>query len=203
MTRLNRQSSILILCCLTGVLPAFAQWPSQDSLRLGSILSDRDTIRLNPETMESIRNGTFLNTDRPRTPMGSASAELPLVKDFSEYFEPHDTVSRPFKLTDLPSYMVLRYYNPKMPPGTLKFSDEYFYFYLKNSTRGINAGKGYDFVHLLNVAFSPEYRQFMKNRKNAARLKHYNDLPDAELRRKRQKFLSEHPELRIPENAVE
>jgi hypothetical protein len=202
MTGLNR-FFLLILCCLTGVLPAFAQWPSQDSLRTESILSKKDTIRLNPEAMESIRNGTFLNLGRPHTPMGSISSELPLVKDFSEYFESHDTVSRPFKLTDLPSYMVLRYYNPKMPPGSLKVSDDYYYFYLKNATRGLNNRKGYDFVHLLNTAFSPEYRRFLKNRKNATKLKHYNDLPDAELHRKQQEFLSTHPELRLPTNAAE
>jgi hypothetical protein len=203
MTKSNRKLLILILCSLTGALPAFAQWTSRDSLWLSNVLSGKDTIRLNPEAMESIRKGTFLNPEQPRTPMESISAELPLIKDFSEYFEAQDTVRRPFKLTDLPSYMILRHYNPETPPGMLKFSDEYFYFYLKNSTRGINNVKSYDFAHLLNTAFSPEYRRFMKNRKNAAKLKHYNDLPNAELHRKQQQFLSEHPELRKPSNAAE
>jgi hypothetical protein len=203
MTRPNRQFFILILCCQIGVSPVFAQWSAQDSLWMRNVLSGKDTIRLNPEAMESIRKGTFLNPEQPRTPMRSISKELPLVKDFSEYFEAQDTIRRPFKLTDLPSYMVLRYYDPEKPPGMLEFSDEYYYFYLKNSTRGIDGGKGYDFVNLLNTAFSPEYRRFMKNRKNAANLKHYNDLPNAELHRKQQQFLSDHPELRKPANEAE
>lgn len=203
MIRLNRRFFILILCGQMGtVLPVFAQWTARDSLWLGNALSGKDTIRLNPEVMESIRRGTFLNPDRPRTPLESMSTELPLVKDFSEYFDSQDTVRHSFVLTDLPSHIVLRHYNPERPPGMLNFSDEYYYFYLKNSTRGMKT-KGYDFVHLLNVAFSPEYRRFMKNRKNAANLKYYNDLPDAELHRKQQQFLSAHPELRKPTHATD
>ncbi len=198
----NRPFFILALFCLTGILPVFAQWSTKDSLWLGNALSGGDTIRLNPEAMESIRKGTFLNLDQPRTPMESMSVELPLVKDFSEYFDSRDTVRRPFKLTDLPSHIVLRYYNPPKPPGMLEFSDAYFYFYLKNSTRGIRT-PGYGFAHGLNMAFSPEYRRLMKNRKNAANLKYYNDLPPAELLQKQRQYFSAHPEQRKPANAAE
>lgn len=135
--------------------------------------------------------------------MESMPLKLQIEKDFSPYFSSEDSI-KPyrFKLTDLPPHIVLRYYNPKGGP-TYRFSDDYFYYYLKNGTRGMGGGQSHDFAHLLNMAFSPEYRRLMKNRKNADNLRHYNDLPNAELRRKQQQFLSAHPEHRKPANEAE
>lgn len=192
---------IIFLFALTATTVQ-AQWSAKDSLWLKDVLSGKDTLRLNPETMESIRQGTFLNPDKLQTPMGSASMELPITKDFKEYFQEEDTtVSKTFKLTDLPSHIVLRYYNPKTP-NHLLFSDEYYYFYLKNSTKGIKT-QGHDFVHALNMAFSPEYRRFERNKKNAAKLPQYNELPKADLHRKLRKFQADNPELIKPANAAE
>lgn len=201
---MKRLLYILLIVCLT-VVTAQAQWSAKDSLWLRDILSGKDTLRLNPETMESIRIGTFLNPEKLQMPMGSAPLELPITKDFREYFEEEDTtVSKAFgKLTDLPPHVVLRYYNPKMPENRLEFSDEYFYFYLKNIARGMKASPGHDFAHILNTAFSPEYRQLMRNRKNAAKLNEYGELPSAELHRKLRQFQEEHPELIKPVNAAE
>ncbi|MDF9829875.1 hypothetical protein [Parabacteroides sp. PF5-6] len=201
--RINHLYLALILSLLGGVSPAFAQWSARDSLWLRDVLAGKDTIRLNPEAMQSIQEGSFLNLDKPRTPMRSTPLDLPIEKDFSSYFLPEDsTKAYQFKLTDLPPHIVLRYYNPKGSPGQ-QFSYEYFYYYLKRSTHGISGGQSHDFAHLLNMAFSPEYRRLMKNRKNAANLRYYNDLPRAELYQKQQQFLSAHPELRKPANAAE
>lgn len=185
-------------------LSSFAQWSESDSLSLARALSKEDTIRLNPETIEAIRMGNFLNLGNSLTaPNESMTLDMPLVKDFSEYFEAEDTLQRPFRLTDLPAHIVLRHYNPKRPAGMLDFSDEYFYFYLKNATRGLNAGQGHDFAHVLNMVMSPGYRQWVKNQKNAANLRYYNELPSAALHEKQKQFLTAHPELRKPANAAE
>lgn len=199
---MSRLLIISIVFLWTGSLTMFAQWTSKDSLWLSGSLSGNDTIRLNPETMESIRQGTFLNWDRPQqAPLGSSTLELPITKDFDAYFQEQDTVGRRFNLTELPPHIILRHYNPKVPPHIL-MSDDYLYLPVKRSTEGIRT-VGYDFVHGLNMAFSPEYRRFMRNQKNAENLKFYNSLPSPELRKKQQHFLSNHPERALPKKGDE
>ena len=63
-------------------------WSEEDSVWLSGILSGKDTIRINPEFQKAIRGGTFIHLeDEPGQQILEAPAELPILKDFSEYLQ--------------------------------------------------------------------------------------------------------------------
>lgn len=61
-------------------------WTKEDSIRLANILSGKDSLRLKPEFMQSIKNGTFINAE-PMGKMCISHTNLPITKDFSEYIK--------------------------------------------------------------------------------------------------------------------
>ena len=79
----------LLILMLMGVpyVRLYAQdWSEEDSVWLSGILSGKDTIRINPEFQKAIRSGTFIHLeDEPGQQILEAPAELPILKDFSEY----------------------------------------------------------------------------------------------------------------------
>lgn len=81
----------LLVMMLTGSLPVHIygqNWREKDSVWLSGILSGKDTVRINPEFQKAIREGTFLRLeDEPGQQILDAPAELPLLKDFSEYLQ--------------------------------------------------------------------------------------------------------------------
>ncbi|MDL2255710.1 DUF4858 domain-containing protein [Parabacteroides sp. OttesenSCG-928-K15] len=184
---------------MTGNL--WAQWTPKDSLWLNDVLSGKDTLRLNPETMDAIKRGTLINPEmRPQTPMKEFSRELPLLIDFDEYFQSIDSViPRKFDWTEMPPAIILRFYNPKMPRE--------FEFMINNISNHVKEtkfrGPGVmqaDMVHGLNMAFSKEYRQFHKNSIKAKELKSYAGLPSPELQKKQQLYRMQHPERFVANN---
>lgn len=79
----------LLILMLMGVahIQVYAQdWSEEDSVWLSGVLSGKDTIRINPEFQKAIRSGTFIHLeDEPGQQILDAPAELPFLKDFSEY----------------------------------------------------------------------------------------------------------------------
>ena len=79
----------LLVLMLTGSLPVHVygqNWSEKDSVWLSGILSGTDTVRINPEFQKAIREGTFIHLeDEPGQQILEAPAELPVLKDFSEY----------------------------------------------------------------------------------------------------------------------
>jgi hypothetical protein len=71
----------------TGSL--YAQWTEKDSVRIKDILSGKEQLRLNPETMEAIRSGNLINTGKPSMQPLAAPPILPISNDFD--IQPVDT----------------------------------------------------------------------------------------------------------------
>lgn len=189
---MNRQLIIWIILCLAGSNHVKAQWTPQDSLWLNRILSGKDTLRLNQETKDAILKGNLLEFDRPHnSPLLQSTPELPLIKDFNEYILSRDSIISRIKWTDLPPELFIRFYNPIMPKAKYELSEN-FKETLERELRGYVTTPGYDFVHALNMVFSPEYRRWIHNQKNAQKLQYYNDLPSGQLHGKIKKYQADH-----------
>ena len=76
-----------MLICLKGADYISAAVDS-DSVRLQNVLSGKEKLELNPETMESDSSGSFINLDEPASDMKmSPVTPLPILKDFTEYIQ--------------------------------------------------------------------------------------------------------------------
>ena len=56
----------------------------EDSVWVSEVLAGKDTIRLNPEYLKAIENGTLINLGQP---LELEFSRLPILKDFSEYIK--------------------------------------------------------------------------------------------------------------------
>ena len=106
-----------MLICLRGVDYISAQqWTKKDSVWLQNVLSGKEKLELNPETMKAIQSGSFINLDEPASNMKiSPVTPLPILKDFTEYIQT-DSAHRKKALKDLPPG-VFWLYAP--PPGKI------------------------------------------------------------------------------------
>ncbi|WP_195375255.1 MULTISPECIES: hypothetical protein [Parabacteroides] len=82
-----KQCLLILMLMGAPYVRLYAQeWSEEDSVWLSGILSGKDTIRINPEFQKAIRSGTFIHLeDEPGQQILEAPAELPILKDFSEY----------------------------------------------------------------------------------------------------------------------
>jgi hypothetical protein len=160
---------IIFFFCLSGTVAVHAQWTPEDSLWLKNVLSGKDSLRLNPETIQAIREGRFLRLDRPKTPLQPAQPQLPIQKDFSEYIGiAGDSLSgRKVPLKDLPP-QVFWQWNPQMPQPKYQLSDRFFDFMKSVREEGVSPS-GHSFADLIEYAFNPQFRQISKNRKHAVK----------------------------------
>lgn len=112
---MHKQIFIVMLICLRGVDYISAQqWTKKDSVWLQNVLSGKEKLELNPETMKAIQSGSFINLDEPASNMKiSPVTPLPILKDFTEYIQT-DSAYRKKALKDLPPG-VFWLYAP--PPG--------------------------------------------------------------------------------------
>lgn len=192
---MSRILPILFISFLCGTGMLHAQWSPKDSVWLEGILSGKDTIRLNPETQNSILKGNLINPDKAFTPLMESTPELPLFINFDEYFEAIDSaVPRKFRWADLPPSLFLRFYNPELPKELQYMSSNIFDHVRSQYFRGPQATMFFDANHLLSMALSKQYRQFESNSKKAKNLKYYNDLPSTALHKKIKNYQAAHPE---------
>lgn len=104
---------LIFLFIILSVVVLFAQQTSQvDSIWVSEMMAGKDTLRLKPEYLKAIEEGTLLNLGRP---LELGSSELPLLKDFSEYIRP-DTFRRILSFDSIPRGVFLLY--PVNPIGT-------------------------------------------------------------------------------------
>lgn len=75
---------VYLVVCLSGTDVIYAQWTEVDSLWLQNIIEGKDSIRLNPETMRAIKEGTFLNGENPFAQPLEAPPILPITRDFRD-----------------------------------------------------------------------------------------------------------------------
>lgn len=180
----------IILCLYTELIQA-QTWSKADSLWLANLLAGKDTLRLNPEFQKAIRSGTLINLDEPAGTMKIAPSSLPITRDFSAYLQdPDSSVSATVALKDLPPAVFMRYGLDKPLPFNGIYMDA-FTFHPRSVGK---QARGYDFMGLLFIAFSPHYRQLQKNRKHATAWKTYNSLPTLEMHQKQKAFRMAHPE---------
>ncbi|MDL2209076.1 hypothetical protein LJB97_05590 [Parabacteroides sp. OttesenSCG-928-O15] len=192
---MNRRLLFFLVLGFLTVGNVWAQWTPTDSLWLNNVLSGKDTLRLNPETMDAIQKGILINPgNKPATPMMEAARELPLLIDFEEYFQSIDSaVPRKFNWADLPPALFIRYFNPPMPKDF-----EYMLENISNHVQGTEfegpAAFQTSFVHPLNMLFSKTYRQFYNNSLTAKNLKYYNENPSREQKKKMQTYTTQKTE---------
>ena len=61
---MHKQLLIVMLICLKGADYISAQqWTKKDSVWLQNVLSGKEKLELNPETMKAIQSGSFINLD--------------------------------------------------------------------------------------------------------------------------------------------
>lgn len=67
---MHKQLLIVMLICLKGADYISAQqWTKKDSVWLQNVLSGKEKLELNPETMKAIQSGSFINLNEPASDM--------------------------------------------------------------------------------------------------------------------------------------
>ena len=63
---MHKQLLIVMLICLKGADYISAQqWTKKDSVWLQNVLSGKEKLELNPETMQAIQSSTIITLDEP------------------------------------------------------------------------------------------------------------------------------------------
>lgn len=180
-----------MLICLRGTDYVVAQaWTKQDSIWLQNILSGKEELKLNPETMKAIQSGTLINLGGPASKMKMApTSPLPILKDFSEYIQT-DSTYRKKALKDLPPGVFWLYAPP--PAKVIPVYQNMLEAWKKDPmNRSHNTGVAFDAGELTS-------RKAYIHRRNAKRdgtWKNYNNLPTPDIIKKKKKFAADHPEL--------
>ena len=170
---MHKQLLIVMLICLKGADYISAQqWTKKDSVWLQNVLSGKEKLELNPETMKAIQSGSFINLDEPASDMKmSPVTPLPILKDFTEYIQT-DSTHRKIALKDL-------------PPGV-------FWLYAPPMNRSHNTGfVTFDFAEMTS-------RKSYIHKRNAKRdgtWRNYNNLPTPDIIKKKKKLATGHPEF--------
>ncbi|MDR0536885.1 MAG: hypothetical protein LBH04_02380 [Tannerellaceae bacterium] len=96
-----------------------AQWTKEDSTWLGNVLSGKEELRLNQETIKAIRSGTFLNLGEPIAKPLSYPIQLQIQSQF-ENIAAFDTTRFPNELNPdiMDPYLYFKYFFTfvKLPP---------------------------------------------------------------------------------------
>lgn len=179
---MNRPLLILMVICFANIDYAFAQWDKKDSVWLQDILSGKEKLKLNPDVLKAIKDGSLINNDSPATHMKMATpdAKLPISKDFAEYIHA-DSSNRKIALKDLPT-QVFWQYSPKkekMLPVLQSIMDEL----KRNPLRGVQATT-FDMAGMT----SRKTYVHARNVKRDGTWKNYNNLPTPDIIKKRKKF---------------
>lgn len=104
----KKKLSIFILIFLFQVKGLYAQKVLEDSLGvlpMKKMVSD--TLHLNQETLEAIKNGTLIHVDSDHRQLKEADSELYILKDFSEYIKPDTAGGKKFDFSLPPAVFSL------------------------------------------------------------------------------------------------
>ncbi len=170
---MNKRNLLFLFLCLARINNLAAQWSENDSIWLQQVLSGKEELKLNPEFMKAIEEGTLISTDiiQPDKQMKQAPAEMPVAKDFSEYIR-SSVKEKPVDPYSIPPSVFWRYGLdiplPKIYRGFLVYEEA-----AGNAPKP--SGKSFD--DGLKYLFSPKERMKMRNRKSAQAWKNYNRFP--------------------------
>lgn len=104
----KKRLSILFLQFLLGINGLSAQNSSGYSIdSLTTAKTGSDTIHLNDEVLEAIKNGTLLRLDPDRQQLKEAASGLSILKDFSEYIKPDTVPEKKFDPSIPPAVFLL------------------------------------------------------------------------------------------------
>ena len=179
-----------MMICLNSAEYAHAQWTKKDSVWLQNVLSGKEKLQLNPETMKAIQSGSLLNAE-PASEMKMAPVNtLPIFKDFSEYINPDDTAThRKIALKDLPVGVFKRYGPP--PSKTLPVYQSILDELKRNPPVGPSATGFFD---LGKMTSRKEYVH-KRNAKRDATWREYNNLPTPDIIKKKKVFENTNPQV--------
>ena len=186
---MHNQIFIVMLICLRGVDYISAQqWTKKDSVWLQNVLSGKEKLELNPETMKAIQSGSFINLDEPASNMKiSPVTPLPILKDFTEYIQT-DSAYRKKALKDLPPG-VFWLYAP--PPGKILPVYQYMLDEVKRNPITVPGGMFFDLAEMT----SRKSHIHKRNAKRDGTWKNYNNFPTPDIIKKKKKFATDHPKL--------
>ena len=180
---MSKQVLIVMLICLSGTEYVQAQWTKKDSIWLQNILSGKEKLELNTETLKAIESGSLINSETPASQMQMAPVKkLPITKDFSEYITPGDTTThRKIAIKDLPP-AVMRLYGmstKNLIPVHQSILDEL--------RRNPPVGPSAVFFDLAKMTSRKEYVH-KRNAKRDRTWREYNNLPTPDIIRKKKQY---------------
>lgn len=181
-----------MLICLNGTEYVYAQWTEKDSLQLQHILSGKEKLQLNEETMKAIQAGTLINTDKPVGTMRMApAAPIPFYKDFSSYVHRADTGMKVVDYRSMPPALFMKY-GPQ-------YVEELRVFKIMRQQIRQEFPKSFSGSLSFSVAdlTSRKHRVRKRNAKRSGTWKNYNNLPTPDIIKKRKKFIADHPEAAL------
>lgn len=152
----------------------------KDSVWLQNVLSGKEKLELNPETMKAIQSGSFINLDEPASDMKmSPVTPLPILKDFTEYIQT-DSTHRKIALKDLPPG-VFWLYAP--PPGKFYRSIKYARN-MENDPMNRSHNTGFVTFDFAEMTSRKSYIH-KRNAKRDGTWRNYNNLPTPDIIKKR------------------
>jgi hypothetical protein len=177
-----------------------AQWTPTDSLWLQNVLTGKEELRLNEETMRAIRSGSLINLGNPSSSFLQAPLEFPLARTFGIKAESIKNIQSGLNPDSLDPYLYFKYsfIFADLPPIVEKKPIPGFDMrgvnFTKNPLNPVEANRGVtimqtygerpfegisvrvtmDFNDLLSRIFSPTYRRRMYNREHANAWRTYN-----------------------------
>ncbi|MCD8043535.1 MAG: hypothetical protein LUH10_10790 [Tannerellaceae bacterium] len=169
------------LCCL-ACLQIQAQTTDDSLNRTLQKISGGDSVKINPEFMQSIREGILLNISPDYPEQSLFSPDLPIMKDFSEYIYSDSTKSL-MPLDQLPTFVIMRQgLDVTIKDTTLQsfMIHEKDLELLRNAyySSGPNGvGARFSMEDILRHIFWKSERAKKRNRKHANAYKFYNKMP--------------------------
>ena len=170
----------------------------EDSVWVSEVLAGKDTIRLNPEYLKAIENGTLINLGQP---LELEFSRLPILKDFSEYIKA-DTLRQLLQIDSLSPAVFWLYQadtehrnirgNYHKPINSLiRFGKTPFYgrtgtqnLFLpevkdgqRRGSAGVTITLHFSMEDMLRSVFWKSERDKKRNRKRDFTWKHYNSYP--------------------------
>lgn len=186
-----------MLICLNGTDYAYAQWTKKDSVRLQDILSGKEKLQLDSETMKAIQSGTLINTDKPVGTMKMApAASVPFYKDFSSYVHRADTGMKVADYRSMPPALFMKY-GPQ-------YVEELRVFKIMRQQIRQEFPKSGGGVLRFSVADLTSRKHYVhkRNSKRSGTWKNYNNLPTPDIIKKKKKFVSDHPGVTLAADSL-
>ncbi len=189
---MRKQLFIVMLICLRGAdYMSAQQWTKKDSVWLQNVLSGKEKLELNPETMKAIQSGSLINLDEPASEMKMAPVTpLPILKDFTEYIQT-DSTNRKKAPKDLPPG-VFWLYSP--PPGKMLPVYKNMLKAWKSDPMNRSHNSGFVTFDFAEMTSRKSYIH-KRNAKRDGTRKNYNNLPTPDIIKKKKKFATDHPEI--------